>query len=395
MGADIAGTRAAVLPQPPGEVTCSTSALAAVVATEPHDPDALETLAARHGGRPMSRTAAGARFAFPLASGAVRFALALQGRRAAVHVTEVQADVESLPAGALDLPATVGSELLAHAAPGAVCFTAGVLEAAGAELPGRPAYVGIVRLAGQADPVGVYQVFRGFAAGLCPGCGYDLRGVPHRLCPECGRDVGTAALADSRVPWERRHETGAFRAFWATVALASFRPARLARRVSHGGSLPAARSFQTLCRLLAVLCVLYVALMALPLAVIVLSFEGFLGTTPDPVRVMVLRVIIGACAAVAIGCLVAAPVVARLHRRPRQETSLRRHRAAVAHCYASGPLALYPALAAVALATYAYGYLGGPDVQQNSVRTLLATWAGITALHITSHVIPGRRAAQP
>jgi hypothetical protein len=280
-----------------------------------------------------------------------------------------------------------------QAAPGANCFTAGVLEAAGTDLPARPSFVGTVRLAEHADPVGVYQVFPGFAAGLCPGCGYDLRGVPHRLCPECGGDVGTTALADSRVPWERRHETGTFRAFWATVALSSFRPARLARRVSHGGSLPAARSFQTLCRLLALLCVLYVALMALPLAVIVLSFEGFLGTTPDPVRVMVLRVIIGACAAVAVGCLVAAPLVARLHRRPRQETSLRRHRAAVAHCYASGPLALYPALAAVALGTYAHGYLGG-DVQGSAVRALFVTWAAITALHVASHVIGGRRAAQ-
>jgi hypothetical protein len=40
------------------------------------------------------------------------------------------------------------------------------------------------------------------ARGLCPQCGYDLRGLPHRRCPECGttwsaeemiKEVGEAA----------------------------------------------------------------------------------------------------------------------------------------------------------------------------------------------------------
>jgi len=27
--------------------------------------------------------------------------------------------------------------------------------------------------------------------GLCPKCGYDLRGRSHAVCPECGRPAGT------------------------------------------------------------------------------------------------------------------------------------------------------------------------------------------------------------
>jgi hypothetical protein len=30
---------------------------------------------------------------------------------------------------------------------------------------------------------------RRVAAGLCPQCGYDLRGAIHERCPECGKDV--------------------------------------------------------------------------------------------------------------------------------------------------------------------------------------------------------------
>jgi hypothetical protein len=417
----MAGAPAVVPRQPLGEGVRSATTLTAVVVTdapgmtttgaaaEPgFDLEHLQPLVGQHDGRSLLCTAEEARFVFPRGTAAVKFALVLQARpvaarasppvaaprRVAIHLAEMRTGEAPVAADAPDRLATAGRELLRQAAPGAVCLTAGVLEAAGAELPGRPAFVGTVRLAGHADPVGVYQVFPGVTAGLCPQCGYDLRGVPHRLCPECGRDVGAPALADARVPWERRHETGAFRAFWATVALASFRPVHLARRVTHGGSLPAAGSFQALCRLLAVLSLLHVALMTLPVAAIILSFEGFLGTTPDPVRVMVLRVVIGACVAMVVGCLVAAPVVARLQRRARQATNLASQRAAVAHCYASGPLALYPVLAAVALGAYAYGYFGGSDLERRGPRALLVAWAAITALHVASHVVAATRAAR-
>jgi hypothetical protein len=34
-------------------------------------------------------------------------------------------------------------------------------------------------------------------AGLCPSCGYDLRGAAHERCPECGQAVGQQQSATS------------------------------------------------------------------------------------------------------------------------------------------------------------------------------------------------------
>jgi len=61
---------------------------------------------------------------------------------------------------------------------------------------------------------------------LCPACDYDLRGIQSSNCPECGLPIGdTPAL---KIPWEDRGEIGRVRAFWKTVYLVVFQPARFA-----------------------------------------------------------------------------------------------------------------------------------------------------------------------
>jgi len=37
-------------------------------------------------------------------------------------------------------------------------------------------------------------------AGHCPGCGYDLRGLPEPRCPECGRVLGAAPATRGDAP---------------------------------------------------------------------------------------------------------------------------------------------------------------------------------------------------
>lgn len=83
------------------------------------------------------------------------------------------------------------------------------------------------------------------AGRYCPGCGYDLRGLPvDGNCPECGRVVGAAATY--RIPWERRAEFGRLLAFIQTVWLATARPARLADAAAGPVDVRAARSFRRL-----------------------------------------------------------------------------------------------------------------------------------------------------
>ena len=52
---------------------------------------------------------------------------------------------------------------------------------------------------------------------FCPDCRYSLRGLTARNCPECGLDLGFVESAESVIPWQRRGELGAFKAYWLTV----------------------------------------------------------------------------------------------------------------------------------------------------------------------------------
>lgn len=81
---------------------------------------------------------------------------------------------------------------------------------------------------------------------LCPGCGYNLRGLTRDRCPECGRPFERARLSESALPWLRRRWRGRFRAYWATVWLLTVHPGRLAAEFAHPVSYPDAQRFRWL-----------------------------------------------------------------------------------------------------------------------------------------------------
>ncbi|MCG3137777.1 MAG: hypothetical protein HJJLKODD_01627 [Phycisphaerae bacterium] len=51
---------------------------------------------------------------------------------------------------------------------------------------------------------------------FCPGCGYNLHGLADARCPECGAAFDAAALRAVQLPWPKRNNLGAFRAYWRT-----------------------------------------------------------------------------------------------------------------------------------------------------------------------------------
>src|SRR6266513_2117893 len=78
---------------------------------------------------------------------------------------------------------------------------------------------------------------------LCGHCSHNLRGVPSDRCPECGTRFDRSRILLPNIPWEQRRYIGRFRAYWRTVRMITFRPARLAA-VDDAITLPAARSFR-------------------------------------------------------------------------------------------------------------------------------------------------------
>lgn len=81
---------------------------------------------------------------------------------------------------------------------------------------------------------------------LCPGCGYNLRGLTEHRCPECGEDFGPAALSETALPWTHRRRIGRVRAYLQTVGMATFHPRRLAAEIAHPQSYRDSQRFRWL-----------------------------------------------------------------------------------------------------------------------------------------------------
>jgi hypothetical protein len=68
---------------------------------------------------------------------------------------------------------------------------------------------------------------------VCPGCGYELRGIASDRCPECGLAIDRATMSVSRLPWAHRKRIGRFRAYWRTNLMAIFRPGKVAEEMNR------------------------------------------------------------------------------------------------------------------------------------------------------------------
>jgi hypothetical protein len=86
------------------------------------------------------------------------------------------------------------------------CFLGGLLPGSGSLM------IGLV-VAGTAVPVSVIAAFSSYRqtleserhkVGLCPHCGYDLRGSVGARCPECGWRIRTPGR--SQAPWTEEDE---------------------------------------------------------------------------------------------------------------------------------------------------------------------------------------------
>lgn len=71
------------------------------------------------------------------------------------------------------------------------------------------------------------------AAVPCARCGYDVRALTEPRCPECGLAFDPHAQPLADVPWFRREQIGAVRAYYRTVWLVLSRPRRLAEQVGR------------------------------------------------------------------------------------------------------------------------------------------------------------------
>ncbi len=63
---------------------------------------------------------------------------------------------------------------------------------------------------------------------LCPGCGYNLRGLTQDRCPECGAPFDRAKISESQLPWLQRAYRGRLRSYWRTVWQVTWHPRLLA-----------------------------------------------------------------------------------------------------------------------------------------------------------------------
>jgi hypothetical protein len=179
----------------------------------------------------------------------------------------------------------------------------------------------------------------------CPECGYDLRRLGSPRCPECGHEIDRTQLGQSVVPWVQRESVGAYRAFWKTVYLASFRPKFLAREMSRPARFGDAVKFR---RLVVLHALVPMGIVATVLYVITL-YESRLGTgylhlwTSRDVPGSLVQLLSIPVLWVCIGLwLFAITGLASYFFHPGSLTVVRQNRAVALSYYACAPLAYMP-----------------------------------------------------
>lgn len=109
---------------------------------------------------------------------------------------------------------------------------------------------------------------------LCEGCGYSLIGLGGDRCPECGKVFEPAQLPYARIPWLHRRRIGRLRAYWRTVGMVLFRPARFVSELRRPVRISAddARRFRSLTIWLATI---LVAMVVMSFLVVTVLAQGF------------------------------------------------------------------------------------------------------------------------
>jgi hypothetical protein len=179
---------------------------------------------------------------------------------------------------------------------------------------------------------------------FCDGCGYSLLGLAADRCPECGRPFSAGDLPYARVAWLHRRRIGRWTAYWRTVRHVVLQPASFAAEMCRPVRISAedAKRFRRLAIHLAAAAGLLTAL-AVPWLTGDLLRWWRQGSDHLPVYLLT-----------ALGGWLAAVVFLRLATDMplfiwNGMPSLPPSELAPLHQYAAAPLALMPAVLAVAV----------------------------------------------
>ena len=187
------------------------------------------------------------------------------------------------------------------------------------------------------------------AGRLCPGCGYDLRGLTPvkdatARCPECGLALDAAADLTVTLPWAHRRSIGRPRAYLRTVRLSCFGPKRLAANIAAPVSWADAVAFRRVTVAVAVVPALLLA------TILVFLPDGPLAPAVRHPAAWWAELL--AVPVVWVGTwltVLAAAGVGSYWFHPRSIPVVQQNRAVALSLYGCGPLAIVPAMTAVVI----------------------------------------------
>lgn len=108
---------------------------------------------------------------------------------------------------------------------------------------------------------------------FCPDCGYNLRTLTSDRCPECGVDVRLIRERKSQIPWIYRDTQGAFRSYWKTVWMVTFKSRQFCTEMARPVDLGHARRFRWVTMFHACLPIAALTPFVFTLAIVPLSWE--------------------------------------------------------------------------------------------------------------------------